>query len=133
MIGLSQEFLDHIVSRPYAPVGRPVAKPTKGPETSFQDVLKQVEQGASSLRVSAHAATRMQQRGLQLSAADWDKVGAAVDKAQQKGARDAYVMYGDAGFVVNVPNKTVVTAMLSREEHVVTNIDSVITVPRLDR
>jgi flagellar operon protein len=133
---LRNDFLDNIVSRPYSPVAPASVNPRhqqtdKGP--SFADVLRQAESPSSGLKVSAHASQRMQQRGLSLSGADWSQIGKAVDKAEMKGAKEAYLMYGNAGFVVNVPNRTVITAMVNQEDTLVTNIDSVVIVPRLDR
>ena len=101
---------------------------------NFADVLRSVGNSAvPSLKVSAHAAARLRDRGVHMSNADWQNVGAAVDRASQKGARDAYVMYGQHGFVVNVANRTVITAMNQQEETVVTNVDSVVVIPKLDR
>lgn len=130
---MRNDLIDQIVSRPYEPVHSPGIgqKVDKGP--SFADVLQQVDKPANALKVSAHASQRMQQRGLQLNGADWSQIGKAVDKAQLKGAKEAYLLYGNAGFVVNVPNRTVITAMVNQEDTVVTNIDSVVIVPRLDR
>ena len=49
-------------------------------------------------------------------------------KAGQKGIRDSLVIVDDLAFIVNVPNKTVVTAMDSREteENVFTNINGAV-------
>lgn len=49
-------------------------------------------------------------------------------KAGQKGIRDSLVIVDDLAFIVNVPNKTVVTAMNSREteENVFTNINGAV-------
>lgn len=124
-----------------------VAKPINAskPEQSFREVLsslqttskssveKTVVSNTSTLKVSAHAAARMQERGVALSESDWNKVSQAVETAAKKGSRDAYVMYGQTGFVVNVPNRTVITTMSNQTGAVVTNIDSVVVVPRLDR
>jgi flagellar operon protein len=103
---------------------------------SFADML-QNEQAKSSpdvqLHVSAHAENRMREHGVQMTEKDWQTVGEAVKKAEQKGSKDTYVMYGNAGFVVNVKNHTVVTTMVDRDAPVVTNVDSVVVVPRLDR
>lgn len=70
----------------------------------------------------------MQQRGVALTQADIVKLQQAVDKAGQKGSKDVYVVYGQTGFVVNVPNRTVITAMSNQDQPVVTNIDSVVVV-----
>ena len=45
-----------------------------------------------------------------------------------KGSRDSLVMMNDTAFVVNVPNKTVVTTMQvnNENENIFTNIDSVV-------
>lgn len=130
---MRNEFVDNIVSRPYTPLRTPATQASAGNGPSFVDVMRQVESQQSQLKVSAHASQRMQQRGLQLNGEDWSQIGKAVDKAQLKGAKEAYLLYGNAGLVVNVPNRTVITAMVNHEDTVVTNIDSVVIVPRLDR
>ncbi len=102
---------------------------------SFANVLHEIQEkqvAFQPLRISAHAQTRMRERGVQMTDKDWNKLGQAVVKAAEKGAKDAYVMYGHAGFVVNVPNRTVITTMVDDEPSVITNIDSVVIVPRLD-
>lgn len=88
---------------------------------------------AQTLQFSAHAKTRMMARGLALSPADHVRLGQAVGAAAQKGARDTYISFGDIGFVVHVPNRTVVTAMTHQEQTIVTNVDSIVVVPRPDR
>lgn len=121
---------------PYAPGARPaVGKPSAvKQQTPFADVLRQVEQNATGgLKVSAHATARMQQRGVTMTASDWTQISKAVDKAEQKGSKDAYLLYGNTGLVVNVPNRTVITAMAHQDDTIVTNIDSVVMVQRLDR
>ncbi len=131
---------DHLFERVSIP-SRPVSvKPpsvstnktaVSGP-SSFASVLANVQQQNRDLKFSSHAESRIQQRGLVLTPADVAKLQGAIDKAGQKGSKDVYVVYGEAGFVVNVPNRTVVTAMLHQEEPVVTNIDSVVVVSRPD-
>ncbi len=103
---------------------------------AFANVLSQVQNAHNAsqpLRVSAHAQMRLRERGVHMTDEDWRKLGQAVVKAEEKGAKDAYVMYGQTGFVVNVKNRTVVTTMVGEEPSIITNIDSVVIVPRLDR
>ncbi|OFW75327.1 MAG: hypothetical protein A2201_04400 [Alicyclobacillus sp. RIFOXYA1_FULL_53_8] len=100
--------------------------------SAFADVLAKAQGQPSPLRFSAHAESRLLERGLNLSKADLTRIQSAVDKAGSKGAKDAYVVYGDTGFVVNVPNRTVITAMANHDDPVVTNIDSVVVVSRPD-
>lgn len=131
---MNSDFIHHIVSQPYVSV-RTAAPSVQaaGQTDSFADVLRKVEREPNALKVSAHASQRLEQRGLHLTGADWSRLGQAVDKAQTKGAKEAFLMYGDTGLVVNVPNRTVITAMVNQADTVVTNIDSVVIVPRLDR
>lgn len=134
---MPNEFLDSLLGVPYTPGVRTLNQKSTSntQQASFADVLRQVEQQGSTggLKVSAHASARISQRGVTMTAQDWMQVSQAVDRAEAKGCRDAYVLYGNTGFVVNVPNRTVVTAMVHQDDTIVTNIDSVVMIPRLDR
>jgi flagellar operon protein len=54
----------------------------------------------------------------------------AVTKAESKGVRDTLVLMDDLAFVVNVRNRTVITAVQSNElkENVFTNIDGAVII-----
>jgi flagellar operon protein len=54
----------------------------------------------------------------------------AVAKAESKGVKDTLVLMDDLAFVVNIRNKTVITAVNSNElkENVFTNIDGAVIV-----
>lgn len=120
-------------SQPIIPVG-----PSKGAErpkrteqpgqVQFKDVLEKVSAG--ELKFSAHAKARLAARNINLSPADLTKIGSAVDKAAQKGARDSLIMMDGLALVVSVKNKIVVTALDNRsmKEHVFTNIDSAVII-----
>ena len=97
-------------------------------QVRFKDVLEQVSLG--ELKFSAHAKERLASRNIQLSPADLAKIGNAVDKAAQKGARESLIMMDRLALVVSVKNKTVVTAVdsMSMKEHVFTNIDSAVII-----
>jgi flagellar operon protein len=65
---------------------------------------------------------------MNLSNDDLQQLTNAVQKADTKGANESLVLLRDMAFVVNVKNKTVITAIDSDrlKENVFTNIDSAI-------
>lgn len=86
--------------------------------------------GESSLKFSAHATQRLQERKIQLDPVLMQKVKLAVDKAEAKGVEDTLVLTKDAALIINVPNRTVITAMDKRnlDGNVFTNIDGAIII-----
>jgi flagellar operon protein len=82
------------------------------------------------LKFSAHASQRMQERKIALDGATLQKVSDAIDKAESKGVEDTLVLTQGAALIVNVPNRTVVTAMDtgSLNGNVFTNIDGAVIV-----
>ena len=102
---------------------------------SFQDILKQKSVGlnrdveqSNDLKFSKHAAMRLQQREISLSAEQMERLTRGTDKAQEKGIKDSLVIVDELAFIVNVPNKTVVTAMDKEQanENVFTNINGAV-------
>lgn len=94
---------------------------------SFHDILNHQQQ---QLKFSHHAEQRLQQRGIQFMPDQLNRISNAVDKAAAKGAKDSLVLFRDIAMIVNVPNRTVVTAIdgSSMKEHIFTQIDSAIVV-----
>lgn len=82
------------------------------------------------LKVSGHAQTRLQSRGIELGDAEWKRVMGGVEKAAAKGAKESLVMMDDVALVVSVKNRTLITAVDSTtaKENVFTNIDSAVIV-----
>jgi flagellar operon protein len=117
-------------NQPIIPVGSPKTVPaprTALPNSSFQEVFqKQI----SELKFSQHAQQRMKTRNIQLSSQDMQKLNTALDRAAQKGAKESLFVMNNLAFVVNIPNKTVITAVdgASMKENVFTNIDSAVFV-----
>lgn len=95
-----------------------------GDKPSFKEVLQEV----SGLKFSGHAMDRLQDRSISMSESDMKRLQDAVSKAEAKGSKDSLIMDGDQAFLVNIPNKTVVTAvdMMELRERVFTNIDSTV-------
>ncbi len=56
------------------------------------------------------------------------RLESGVAKASEKGIRDSLVMIDSLAFIVNVPNKTVVTAMdqAEQQDNIFTNIDGAV-------
>lgn len=85
---------------------------------------------AESLKFSHHAEQRLSQRGIELGPEQLSAIASALDQASAKGAKDSLVLYRNVAMIVNVPSRTVVTAMddKSMQQHVFTNIDSAVFV-----
>jgi flagellar operon protein len=94
----------------------------------FAGILHQQVSGRIGLKFSRHAEMRLQSRNIRLSANQLERIGEAVQKAEEKGVRDSLVMIDDIAFVVNVKNRTVVTAVNRNElkDNVFTNIDGAV-------
>ena len=80
------------------------------------------------LKFSSHAAKRIEARNIELDEGTINKLQTAVEKAEAKGSKDSLVMLDDNAFIVNIPNRTVITALAKSDskENIFTNIDSVV-------
>ena len=97
---------------------------------SFEDIFKQKLQSASELKFSKHAAQRLDDRNIELTEEQSQRLEEGVMKASEKGITDSLVLVDTLAFIVNVPNQTVVTAMDQTEsdENIFTNIDGAVIV-----
>ena len=115
------------INVPFVPVVKPEHPANKIVEgkNSFDAIFRNE---FDKLKFSNHAAKRIEARELQLSNADLDKLQNAVNKAEAKGAKDSLVMMENKAFIVNIPNRTVITALDvdKSSENIFTNIDSVV-------
>ncbi len=100
-------------------------QPGGAKESAFENVLQEELRG---LTFSRHARERLEARNMQLNEADMTNLQHAVNRAEEKGAKDSLVLLRDMAFIVSVRNRTVVTAMDSEhlKENVFTNIDSAV-------
>ncbi|MFP4416486.1 MAG: TIGR02530 family flagellar biosynthesis protein [Chitinispirillaceae bacterium] len=92
---------------------------------SFAEVLKTKSPEVS---FSAHAQARLKSRNIDMTPEMMQKLGKAISGAQNKGSQDSLILLSDLAFIVNVPNRTVVTAMDGEcvKDNVFTNIDSAV-------
>ena len=97
---------------------------------SFEEILnqKRTSSESSELKFSKHAAMRLENRNINLSAEQSQRLENGVQKASEKGIKESLVLIDSLAFIVNVPNKTVVTAMEQREssDNIFTNIDGAV-------
>lgn len=104
--------------------------PNPDASRSFQEVLQRTIRRQQELQLSKHVQQRLQQRQLQLNANEWQKVHQAVRLAEEKGIRDSLVLTADKALIVNIPNRTVITAMERQgaQQRIFTNIDGAVIV-----
>ena len=104
---------------------RDVISARRAAGVDFSAVLTAKER---EIRFSAHARARLKSRSIEMPPEMMRKLDTAVSGAEKKGAKDSLVLLSDLAFIVNVPNRTVVTAMdgESIRENIFTNIDSAI-------
>lgn len=79
---------------------------------------------------SKHANQRLQSRNIELSSEQKLKLNQGIENASAKGIKDSLVLMDDVALVVNVPSKTVVTALSKQESsaHVFTHIDGAVII-----
>jgi len=95
-------------------------------KSSFQEVFQDVLD--NNIKFSKHAATRMRERNINLSSVELNKILEAIDKASAKGIKDSLVLMKDIAFVVNIPSRTIITAVDGKtmKENIFTNIDGAV-------
>lgn len=110
--------------------GNSLHKQSKVAAGGFDSILRQKLAGSEEIKFSKHAELRLQSRQITLTKAQRDKIKDAVAKAESKGVKDSLVLMDDLAFVINVRNRTVITAANRNElnENVFTNIDGAVIV-----
>ncbi len=104
-------------------------------ENSFGKALEEAYQKAdikkeSEIRFSKHAANRLSDRNITLSADQMDRLKEGAQKASSKGIQESLVLVDQLAFIVHVPSQTVVTAMdqTDTNENIFTNIDGAVII-----
>ena len=90
------------------------ASKTGEKSTTFGEVLQST---ADRVRFSKHAARRLETRNISMT---------KEQQAEEKGMTESLVMVDDLAFILNVKNKTIVTAVNDTSNAVFTNIDGAI-------
>lgn len=112
----------------------PRVKSSALPEVPFEEILRQTQSQnvmeTSELKFSKHAANRLNDRNILLTDAQNLRLENGVKQASEKGITESLVLVDSLAFIVNVPNKTVVTALDQAEtnSNIFTNIDGAVII-----
>jgi len=88
-------------------------KDSENPKASFQEILN--NEAKNTVAFSKHANQRKEQRNIEVSQSDLEKLGNACDEARKQGIDNALIMTEDSAFIVNVVNKRVITVVDKNE------------------
>lgn len=95
--------------------------------TAANENLGQIRPG---VKFSTHASQRVQERKINVGPELMSKVNDAIDKAASKGLEESLILTPNSAFIVNVKNRTIITAMDkdSMSGNVFTNIDGAVII-----
>ena len=104
---------------------------SKASDISFEEILRQKQfqtEESGKLKFSKHASMRLSDRNISLTNEQNERLQNGVQAAKEKGINESLVLVDSLAFIVNVPSKTVVTAMDQTEtkSNVFTNIDGAV-------
>ncbi|QSZ26605.1 flagellar protein [Aceticella autotrophica] len=93
----------------------------------FEDIFSKKKE---ELKFSKHAIERISMRNLNVSEIEYNKLIEAVNKAESKGIRNTLILIDRKAFVVNLKNRTVITAIDGQalKNNVITNIDGAVII-----
>ena len=96
---------------------------------SFKEVLDQIGKNDQVI-FSKHAMQRLEKRNINLSKDDINQISDAVNKAKDKGVKEALIILRDNAFITSIKNNTVITATTGDDlkENVFTNIDGAVII-----
>lgn len=105
-----------------------------GKAVNFQEILgrkaEETKAVESALKFSKHAAGRLEERNIELSETQLERLQEGTVKAGEKGINESLVLMDQFAFIVNIPHNTVITAMDQTEadQNIFTNIDGAVIV-----
>lgn len=123
-----EQITDQYLGKPQSVQKSPIA------EVPFEEVLRRKQAqnvvDNSSLKFSKHAVNRLSDRNIYLTDAQNVRLENGVKQASEKGITESLVLVDSLAFIVNVPNKTVVTALDQTEtnSNIFTNIDGAVII-----
>jgi len=124
------------INRPIIPVSKPSTSSNikQGQKITqnqgFGSVFQQEIYKQTEVKFSKHALERLKERNINLSKEDISKINDAVNKASEKGVKEALIIIGNTALVTSIMNKTVITAATEEnlKNNVFTNIDGAVII-----
>ncbi len=88
------------------------------------------EELESDLKISSHAVKRMNERNIEFDSDEFLRLKSALGKLKDKGGKDSLVITEKAAYILDIDQKTVVTAMERNNlmDNVFTKIDSTLII-----
>lgn len=104
-----------------------------GKSISFADILEQKsikDSVPETLKFSKHADERLQDRNINLTLDQIERLTEGTKRANEKGINESLLLMDNLAFIVSTKNNTVITAMDSTNtnEKIFTNIDGAVIV-----
>lgn len=95
---------------------------------SFEEILQKQQTG--EIKFSKHAANRLNDRNIELTSEQLERLSDGTRKAGEKGIRESLVLVDELAFIVNTGSNTVITAMdlAETKENIFTNIDGAVII-----
>lgn len=94
---------------------------------SFREVFES-KLRTNQINVSKHAQERILLRGIEIGEIEVDGINKAIELAGSKGVRDSLVIVNGKAFVINIPTRTIITAIEEEDlkNRIFTNIDGAV-------
>ncbi|RKD34440.1 TIGR02530 family flagellar biosynthesis protein [Thermohalobacter berrensis] len=96
---------------------------------SFEEVFNQIKNN-NSVKFSKHAQERMKLRNINLNSEQIKSIEKAIDKAANKGVKEALILMNNTAFIASINNRTIITTATEDQlkENVFTNIDGAVII-----
>lgn len=104
------------------------ANPINSQKNGFETLLQKEIHKNQNIKFSKHALERLEQRKIELTTQEVDKLNAAITKAANKGIKETLIIMDNKAFIASVPNRTVITAATDKQlkDNIFTNIDGAV-------
>lgn len=98
-------------------------------QVTFNQVLSQQLLEKEELTFTKHASMRLNARDINFSDEQMTRINEGVKEAEKKGIKDSLLLIDDVALVVNVKNKTVITAVKKEQQNqIFSKIDGAILI-----
>lgn len=124
------QYFKPVVGTPQTAIIPQTQTSTTVPNTSFGDILQEKLNDNNNVVFSKHAAKRVEERNINITATDLARLEEGIKLADSKNLNDALILVDRTAFVVNVPTSTVITTKANDEIQgdIFTNINGTVII-----